>query len=181
MRDDESCTEFDDPPHGGSFVDACEWMRQRGLPAPLPVPCAISAALWRRLERIPFRIVQTTTLEDRLQHLFARARACLAAYDVARACADRSELTLAFSASLPCRAEDPSRQILHLRCGSSELGATIALGLPDDLPLRPRELALARAYRAPSSAPSPAADAAPSTIHTLRRPRGESAGARLPA
>jgi hypothetical protein len=119
-------------------IQLCEWMHQRGLPTPLPLPCVITAALWERLERIPFRIVQSTTLEDRVHHLVARARACLRSYDFAKACDQPSGLTLAFSASLPCRAEDPPRQILHLRCRRTEgMGATITLGLPDDLPLQP--------------------------------------------
>ncbi len=180
LDDDPSRDALDDAPHGEHFVHLCEWMRQRGLPAPLPMACVISARLWQRLERIPFRIVQSTTIEDRVQHLVARTRACLTAYDVARACNERLDFTLAFSASLPCRAEDPSRQILHLRCGrSEELGPTIALGLPDDLPLRPRDSALAGAYRKPNPVP-PAADAAPSPIHMLRRPHG-ARGRPLPA
>jgi hypothetical protein len=175
LDDEPSRDALDDAPQGEHFVHLCEWMRQRGLPAPLPLACVISARLWERLERIPFRIVHSTRLEDRVQHLVARTRACLAAYDVARACNERLDFTLTFSASLPCRAEDPSRQILHLRCGrTQDLGPTIALGLPDDLPLRPRDSVLASAYRKPTPVP-PAADAAPSSIHnTLRRPRGAS-------
>lgn len=186
MRQVEGSDEFDETLHGERFVRVSEWMDQRGAAAPLPLPCVITAALWMRLERIPFRILHSTTLEDRLRHLVARARACLEPYDVARACVDRVELTLAFSASLPCRAEDPTRQIVHLRCAAgADASAALTLGLPEDLPLgeREREHALARSYRTRISGVPPAADAAPSPIHTLRRPRGASIGtsARLPA
>jgi hypothetical protein len=185
MSEVEGSDEFGETLHGESFVRVSEWMDQRGAATPLPLPCVITAALWRRLERIPFRILHSTTLEDRLRHLVARARACLEPYDVARACVDRVELTLAFSASLPCRAEDPTRQIVHLRCAAgADAGpsATLTLGLPEDLPLGEREHELARRYRTPISALPPAADAAPSPIHTLRRPRGANPGtsARLP-
>lgn len=174
VSDDGAGDEFDETPHGERFVRVAEWMHQRGPAAPLPLPCVITAGLWKRLERIPFRILHSTTLEDRLLHLIARARACLEPYDVARICLEHAEVTLAFSAALPCRAEDPTRQILHLRCGpGGDSGATIALGLPDDLPFRPRDVTLARRYWKQTSAVSPAAGAAPSPIHTLRRPRGE--------
>lgn len=133
---DETEDEFEETLHGERFVRVCEWMRQRGLAAPLPLPCLITAALWQRLERIPFRILHSTTLEDRVLHLVARTRACLEAYNVAQVCTEREQLTLAFSASLPCRAEDPTRQIVHLRCGpGGSLGTAIVLGLPADLPL----------------------------------------------
>jgi hypothetical protein len=118
------------------LIHLCEWMRQRGRSTPLPLPCVITAALWERLARIPFRIVASTSFEDRVDHLVARARACLDAYGVDDAHARRDEVTLAFSASLPCRAEDPSRQILHLRCGEVDgLGRAVTIGVPEDLPL----------------------------------------------
>ena len=182
LDDDEGRDELDESLHGERLIRLCEWMHQRGLPAPLPLPCVITAALWARIERIPFRSVQSTTFEARVQHLVARARVCLESYDVAQACHDLAELTLAFSASLPCRAEDPPRQILHLRCGHVEpLGAAITLGLPDELPPRACDPQLLRAYRKLPSGVPPAVDAAPSSIHTLRRPRGESASEPVPA
>jgi hypothetical protein len=148
---DEIAEELDEALRGERFVQVGEWMRQRGVPAPLPHSCAITAGLWRRIERIPFRILHSTTRADRVQHLVARALACLESYDLARVCADRSELTLSFSASLPCRAEDPMRQILHLRCHTGEgLDPALTLGLPADLPFRPHEAELVRSYRLPA-------------------------------
>jgi hypothetical protein len=126
----ERWTAEDEELRAEPLIHLCEWMRQRGLSTPFPVPCVITAALWRRLERIPFRSVASTSFEDRVNHLIARARACLAAPTRS------SDVTLVFSASLPCRAEDPARQILHLQRGDVEgFGPSITLGLPEDLPL----------------------------------------------
>jgi hypothetical protein len=135
--DVERWTAEDEELRAEPLIHLCEWLRQRGLSTPFPVPCVITAALWRRLERIPFRIVASTSFEDRVNHLIARARACLAAHTRDAAPARSSDVTLVFSASLPCRAEDPARQILHLQHGEVEgFGPAITLGLPEDLPLR---------------------------------------------
>ena len=123
------------------LIDLGEWSRLHGHRDPFPVPSGITASLWHRIERVPFRLAGRVTLEDRVLTVADRARARLDQEGVAlgrQAAGPR--LKLPFSAHLPCRACEPEQQPLTLYCGtwgSSEITVTIGLPLDLDAGLRP--------------------------------------------
>ena len=113
------------------LIDLDEWAELHGHPEPFPVPSGITAPLWRRIERLPFRLAGRISLEERVLDVTERARLCLSQRGVdLRDHRGHAGVTLGFSASLPSTARDSGRQPLLLHCGpcgSAEMAVTIAL------------------------------------------------------
>ena len=121
------------------LIDLDEWAQLHGHPEPFPVPSGITAPLWRRIERLPFRLAGRISLEDRVLDVTERARLCLNQRGVdLRDCRGPAGVILGFAASLPSTAGDLGRQPLLLHCGpcgSADVAVTIALP-PDSRPGR---------------------------------------------
>jgi hypothetical protein len=119
------------------LIDLCEWSRLHGFESPFPVPSAITARLWAEIERIPFRLTGLVSFEERVQHVIAKARACLEwQLQTLETRDDMNGIVAAFSATLPSGACDRARRKLHVFCGRCD-GADIVItvGLPEELPL----------------------------------------------
>lgn len=113
------------------MIDLDEWADMHGYPAPFPVPAGITVSLWRKIERIPFRLAGKVSIEERVLDVVTHTRVCLRRRQAPGASNARSTVELLrFTAALPSTEGDGDRQTLVVHrgpCGSAPLVLTIGL------------------------------------------------------
>jgi len=121
------------------LIDLSEWTALHGQSDPFEVPSGITAGLWSRIERIPFRLAGRVSVEDRVCEVVERARSCLESsrrqtVGLPHREANARSCTLPFSAFLPCSADDAPRRQLAIYCGPlGSVTQTITIGLREEL------------------------------------------------
>ena len=121
------------------LVDVAEWAALRGPPSPLPLPAALTRALWDLAVALPFHAAGSTSADERIQTVLRAAeRALMRATDPPLALDPEVGFVVTFGVSLPGRSTEPRWRPMQLVCGRDENGdIALTIGLAEEIKPQP--------------------------------------------
>ena len=116
------------------LIDVAEWAELRGLPPPLPLPAALTRALWDFAAALPFHAAGSSSMDERIQIVLQAAeRALIRATEPPIAFDPAAGFVVSFGASLPGRSSEPRWRPMQLLCGCDESGEIVlTIGLAEE-------------------------------------------------
>ncbi len=121
--------------HDEQLIDLDEWAGLHGYPNPFPIPSGITAALWRRINKLPFKLAGKVTADQRICLVVKRAQQCLVQRFPNYAELVRPEgVRLAFAVPLQSRSAGQAHTPLSIYCGPCGCQPLVlTIGLPSEV------------------------------------------------